>query len=67
MLIKMFLVTGGTREAAILDSTEIYDPDHGSWRAGTALPSPMTVMGAASIGNRVLIFGIDIYCKHKVS
>ncbi len=57
----MFLVTGGTQTGSdYLDSTEIYDPDHGSWIAGAALPSPMRDPQAASIGNRVLIFGIDI-------
>ena len=64
----MFLVTGGRSGGTVmLDSTEIYDPDLGSWRAGAALPSLTERMQAASIGNRVLIFGIYIYCEHKVS
>ena len=57
----MFLVTGGTQTGTdYLDSTEIYDPDSGSWSAGAALPSPMRDHRAASIDSRVLIFGIDI-------
>ena len=58
----MFLVTGGNDVAGDynLDSTEIYDPDSGSWSAGAALPSPMRGLRAASIDSRVLIFGIDI-------
>ena len=57
----MLLVTGGTQTGSdFLDSTEIYDPDVGSWSAGAALPSPMQDMRAASLGNRVLVFGIDI-------
>ena len=59
-LLKMFLVTGGSAGLDKLDSTEIYDPDLGSWRAGAALPSLTERMQAASIGNRVLIFGINI-------
>ena len=57
----MFLVTGGFFDGFhMTDSTEIFDPDHGSWSAGAALPSPMYDLRAASIGNRVLVFGIDI-------
>ena len=56
-MLKMFFVTGGQTESDLLDSTEIYDPDVGSWIAGAALPSPMYYLQAASIGNRVLVFG----------
>ena len=59
-MLKMLLVTGGKTGPDSLDSTEIYDPDLGSWRAGAALPSLTERMQAASIGNRVLIFGINI-------
>ena len=59
----MLLVTGGidgVSGSGLTDSTEIYDPDIGSWRTRAALPSPMQDMRAASLGNRVLVFGIDI-------
>ena len=58
---KIFLVTGGleTGEDRI-DSTEIYDPDLGSWSAGAALPSPRGNLKAATVANRILLFGIDI-------
>ena len=56
----MFIVTGGYDFSDYLDSTEIFDPDVGSWSARAALPSPMIDLRAASIGNRVLVFGIDI-------
>ncbi len=62
----MFLVTGGydyDGSDDYLDSTEIYDPDSGSWRAGAALPSPRSILRAISIDNRILIFGIDILFK----
>ena len=61
-LFKMFLVTGGTFYDGTedIDSTEIFDPDLGSWRTGGALPSPAYGLRAASIDNRVLIFGILI-------
>ena len=64
--LKLFLVTGGYDGSGYLDSTEIFDPDHGSWRTGEALPSPRDVLRGANIANRVLIFGIDINCEHKV-
>ena len=66
-MLKMFLVTGGRTKNSDsgLVSTEIYDPDTGSWRAGAALPSPLQNQQAITIANRILIFGIDIYCKHK--
>ena len=52
----MFLVTGGWGSVQ-LDSTEVYDPDHGSWRAGAALPSPTASLRAVTFANRILIFG----------
>ena len=62
----MFLVTGGYG-SDWLDSTEIYDSDIGSWNARAALPIPMWGLRAVSIDSRILIFGIDIDCKHRVS
>ena len=69
---KIFLVTGGYDGSDYLDSTEIYDPDHGSWSDGAALPSPRSSLTATTIANRILLLGIDIYidivyCEHKVS
>ena len=43
-----------------IDSTEIYDPDFGSWRGGAALPSKRVGLMAAHIDGRVLFFGINI-------
>ena len=68
----MLLVSGGhlgNNHKSYLQSTEIYDPDYtgGSWRAGSALPGPRDVLRATNIANRILIFGIDSYCEHKVS
>ena len=57
--LQMFLVTGGYDGSMDqLDSTEIFDPDLGSWRTGAALPSTMAGHKAANIDNRVLIFGM---------
>ena len=54
----MLLVSGGYDESDNwLDSTEIFDPRLGSWRAGAALPSPVYGLRAATIDNRVLLFG----------
>ena len=57
---KMFLVSGGSYYESYLDSTEIFDPSLGSWRAGAALPSPVWGLRATNIDNRVLLFGNDI-------
>ena len=55
----MLLVNGGRDSIHIqLDSTEIYDPDIGSWRTGAALPRTMIYHEAVNIDNRVLIFGM---------
>ena len=57
----MFLVSGGNDNSYNYHaSSEIFDPDLGSWKAGTALPSSMAYMREANTVNRVLIFGIDI-------
>ena len=58
----MFLVTGGNGvgDGDKIDSTEIYDPDLGSWRGGAALPSKRDGLMAANIDGRVLFFGINI-------
>ena len=59
----MLLVSGGYDGSVKIDSTEIFDPSLGSWRAGAALPSPRSILRAISIDNRILIFGIDILFK----
>ena len=70
---QILLVSGGSDDRSdYLDSTEIFDPSLGSWRAGAALPSPRSSLTAATIANRILLLGIDIYidivyCEHKVS
>ena len=56
----MFLVTGGVVDGDKIDSTEIYDPDLGSWRGGAPLPSKLKGLVAANIDGRVLFFGINI-------
>ena len=53
----MFLVTGGYDGSVKTDSTDIFDPSLGSWRAGAALPSPVYSLVATNIDNRVLLFG----------
>ena len=65
---KRLLVTGGIGAGSVkLDSTEIFDPDLERWSAGAVLPVPMRHHRAASLDSRILIFGIDIYCEHKVT
>ena len=62
-LFKMFLVSGGYNGTNELDSTEIYDPDLGTWKTGGPLPSPRRYLRATSIGNRLLFFGKIYYQK----
>ena len=61
----MFLVSGGYDGSKNLDSTEIFDPSIGSWKAGAALPSPVHGLRATNIDNRVLLFGNDIFLTFK--
>ena len=57
----MLLVSGGIdSDGSELDSSEIFDPSLGSWRAGAVLPSPRDSLKAATLDNRVYIFGISI-------
>ena len=56
-LLKMFIVFGGSTESDVTNSAEIFDPNLGSWRAGTDLPRWMRLNCAINIDNRVLIFG----------
>ena len=55
----MLLVSGGWTGDVRLDSTEIFDPDLGSWSAEAALPMKYGINGlkSATIYNRVFIFG----------
>ena len=60
LLLQMLIVGGGWTGFVRLDSTEIFDPRLGSWRAGATLPCPMFGLRATNIDNRVLFFGNDI-------
>ena len=59
IVLKILLVSGGYG-GSFLDSTELFDLDLGGWITGAALPNPMRYLRAATIDNRVYIFGIDI-------
>ena len=54
------LVSGGTNGESNIESTELFDASVGNWREGSALPSPMRFLRAATIDNQILLFGIDI-------
>ena len=56
-MLKILLVSGGLSN---IDSTELFDASVGNWREGSALPSPMRELRAATIDNRILLIGIDI-------
>ena len=55
------MVIGGQSDApgSIIDNTEVFDSDLGSWAiSGAKLPQSMNGVKATNIDGRVLIFGI---------
>ena len=66
IVLKILLVSGGY-DGSSLDSTELFDTNLGGWITGAALPNPNDGLRAATIDNRVFLFGIDIlYLGDKV-
>ena len=63
------MVTGGWTGSDNLDSTETLASDEGSWAtSGAKLPRPMRGLRAASIDDRVLIFGdYTSFNTHQIS
>lgn len=52
------MVTGGYNLLDDIDSTELFDSSVGAWRLiEGSLPMPMSSMKAATVDNRVLVFG----------
>ncbi|NIV33838.1 MAG: hypothetical protein GWN58_31645, partial [Anaerolineae bacterium] len=41
----------------IFDQTEVYDPSTGTWFSLTPMPVPRHGIGAAAVGNRLIIPG----------
>ena len=64
------MVTGGYGyigyRRGLLDSTELYDPSTGHWRMSGALPHA-SALRAATVDNRVLVFGETINNKNHLS
>ena len=60
IVLKILLVSGGWDGGSYVDSTELFDANVGGWSTGAALPNPMSDLRAATIDNRVFLFGIDI-------
>ena len=59
-------MTGGQDGSVLLDSTELYDTNVGSWVvAGAKLPIPMWGFKAVNIEDRVLIFGRNTFFSFK--
>ena len=61
------MVTGGRLDGVDLDSTELYDPSTGHWRMSGPLPSARYGLRAATVDNRVLVFGETINNKNHLS
>ena len=51
------MVTGGSDTYQVMTSTELYVPSTGHWRIRSPLPSARQGLRAATVDNRVLVFG----------
>ena len=51
----------GRWEGEIFDSTEIFDPDSGSWRNGPTLNEARSGFGAAVVGDAVMVVGGEVF------
>ena len=54
---QFLIVTGGYKGANKIDTTEIYSYKENTWTEAGPLPARMNSMKAATINNRVLLFG----------
>ena len=61
----MLLVTGGSDGSDELDSTEILEDT--TWRITAPLPSARWNLRAASIDNKILVFGKNIFIFYDIN
>ena len=61
----MLLVTGGYDWSDYLDSTEILEDNN--WRITAPLPSARADPRAASIDNKILVFGRNIFIFYDIN
>ena len=62
IILQVLLVTGGWDGSDVLDSTEILEDKNWSyWRMTAPLPSARDGLRAASIDNKILVFGRNIF------
>ena len=64
------MVIGGQSDSpgSIIDNTEVYDSDMGSWViSGAKLPQSMNGVKATNIDGRVVIFGNILHYEKAVS
>ena len=59
IILQVLLVTGGWDGSDYLDSTEILEDNN--WRITAPLPSARYYLRAASIDNKILVFGKNIF------
>ena len=64
IILQVLLVTGG-HDNVWLDSTEILEDKN--WRITAPLPSPRSNLRAASIDNKILVFGRNIFIFHNIN
>ena len=63
------MVTGGYSGSDYLDTTETFTSDEYTWTTtGARLPRPMGGLRAATIDDRILIFGnYNLFITHQIS
>ena len=52
----LLFAIGGASIVRSMDAVEVFDPTAGSWRAKTAMPLPLTRIGAVEISGAVYVF-----------
>ena len=64
IILQVLLVTGGTDRSDRFDSTEILEDK--KWRITAPLPSARSFLRAASINNKILVFGKNIFIFYNI-
>ena len=64
IILQVLLVTGGY-DGSELDSTEILEDNN--WRITAPLPSARSILRAASIDNKILVFGRNIFIIYDIN
>ena len=63
--LQVYIVTGGSELNYVIDSTEIYNTNLGSWSFGARLPRRYQSLRGTNIDGRILFFGKMILKMNK--